>query len=105
MAYRFATVIAILVSAYAFLLFHLFQLQLVKTSFYAAQADSEAASLANANANRGAIYFTDENGNLLPAAVDQEFSNHLCRAERDNRSGNCCRNRRTDFKHVGFDTR
>lgn len=73
MAYRFATVIAILVSAYAFLLFHLFQLQLVKTSFYAAQADSEAASLANANANRGAIYFTDENGNLLPAAVDQNF--------------------------------
>jgi cell division protein FtsI/penicillin-binding protein 2 len=73
MAYRFATVIAILVSAYAFLLFHLFQLQLIKTGFYAAQADSEAASLAASNANRGAIYFTDANGNALPAAVDQEF--------------------------------
>lgn len=73
MAYRFATVIGILVSAYVFLLFHLFQLQLVKGDFYTAQADSEAASLANANVNRGAIYFTDENGNTLPAAVDQEF--------------------------------
>jgi cell division protein FtsI/penicillin-binding protein 2 len=73
MAYRFATVIGILVSAYAFLLFHLFQLQLVKTGFYTAQADSEAASIADSNANRGAIYFTDENGNALPAAVDQEF--------------------------------
>src|SRR5579863_6064345 len=73
MAYRFATVIALLVSAYAFLLFHLYQLQLVKGGFYLAKADSETAASADATANRGAIYFTDKDGKTLPAAVDQEF--------------------------------
>lgn len=72
MAYRFAIVIAVLVSAYAFLLFHLYQLQFIQGGFYLAKADSETAAT-DATANRGAIYFTDDNGNALPAAVDQNF--------------------------------
>jgi cell division protein FtsI/penicillin-binding protein 2 len=73
MAYRFATVIALLVSAYAFLLFHLCQLQLVKGGYYLAKADSETAASADAAANRGTIYFTDKDGKTLPAALDQNF--------------------------------
>ncbi len=73
MAYRFATVIAVLIFAYAFLLFHLYQLQFVKGGYYLARADSETAASASLNANRGAIYFTDKNGKTLPAAVNQNF--------------------------------
>lgn len=73
MAPRFATVIAILVSAYAFLLFHLYQLQFVQGGYYLARADSETAASSDLNANRGAIYFTDSEGRQLPAAVNQQF--------------------------------
>jgi cell division protein FtsI/penicillin-binding protein 2 len=71
MAYRFGTVIAVLVSAYAFLLFHLYQVQFVKGDYYLARADSESAASADTNAARGAIYFTDSSGQFLPAAVNQ----------------------------------
>lgn len=71
MAYRFATVIAALVSAYALLLFHLYQLQLVKGGYYLAKADSQTAASTSATASRGSIYLSDKNGSLLPAAVNQ----------------------------------
>ncbi len=73
MASRFAIVIVILVLAYGFLFFHLYQLQLVKGGFYLARAQSESAASAAAGANRGSIYFTDKNGNALPAAINQDF--------------------------------
>src|SRR5271170_1707429 len=73
MASRFTAVIVILVGAYAFLLFHLYQLQFVQGGYYLARADSETAGSADLNANRGAIYFTDKNGQSLPAAVNQNF--------------------------------
>jgi cell division protein FtsI/penicillin-binding protein 2 len=73
MAYRFSTIVVLLVLAFAYLGFHLYQLQLVKGGFYYAQAASEQSAAASNNADRGAIYFTDNNGNTLPAAIDQEF--------------------------------
>jgi cell division protein FtsI/penicillin-binding protein 2 len=73
MAYRFTTVITILIAAYGFLLFHLYELQFIKGGYYLARADSETAASASLNANRGAIYFTDKNGATLPAAVNQQF--------------------------------
>jgi len=73
MAPRFATVIGILVTGYAFLLFHLYQLQLVQGDYYLARADSQTAASAGLNANRGAIYFTNSDAKTLPAAVNQEF--------------------------------
>jgi cell division protein FtsI/penicillin-binding protein 2 len=73
MAYRFKAVIILLVCAYAFLLFHLSQLQFVKGGYYLARADDEAAANADLNANRGAIYFTDKDGKTLPVAVNQNF--------------------------------
>ncbi len=73
MAYRFTTIVVLLVLAFTYLGFHLYQLQLVKGDYYYAQAESEQSAAASNNANRGAIYFTDKNGNTLPAAIDQPF--------------------------------
>jgi cell division protein FtsI/penicillin-binding protein 2 len=73
MAYRFTIIVALLLVAFTYLGFHLYQLQLVKGDYYYAQAESEQSSAASNNADRGAIYFTDNNGNTLPAAIDQEF--------------------------------
>ncbi|HEY5220835.1 MAG TPA: penicillin-binding protein 2 [Candidatus Paceibacterota bacterium] len=73
MAYRFTIVVVLLLLAFTYLGFHLYQLQLVKGDYYYAQAESEQSSAASNNGNRGAIYFTDNNGNTLPAAIDQPF--------------------------------
>lgn len=73
MASRFTIIVSALVLAFAYLGFHLYQLQLVKGDYYYAQAESEQSASASNNGNRGAIYFTDENGNTLPVAIDQEF--------------------------------
>lgn len=73
MASRFTIIVVALVLAFAYLGFHLYQLQLVKGDYYYAQAESEQSAAASNNADRGAIYFTDENGNTLPVAIDQEF--------------------------------
>ena len=73
MASRSTVVIISLVGAYAFLAFHLYELQLVKGGYYYAKAATELAASASNNGSRGAIYFTDLNGNTLPAAIDQEF--------------------------------
>ncbi len=73
MAYRFTTVVVLFLLAFTYLGFHLYQLQLVKGDYYYAQAESEQSSAASNNGNRGGIYFTDNNGNTLPAAIDQPF--------------------------------
>ena len=73
MASRSTVVVFSLVGAYALLAFHLYELQMVKGGYYYAKAETELAASASNNGNRGAIYFTDENGNTLPAAIDQEF--------------------------------
>jgi cell division protein FtsI/penicillin-binding protein 2 len=73
MAYRFTTIVALLLLAFTYLGFHIYQLQVVKGDYYYAQAESQQAASQSNNANRGAIYFTDKNGNTLPAAIDKEF--------------------------------
>src|SRR6185437_5061474 len=73
MASRFSIILVALLVAYAFLGFHLYQLQLVKGGYYYAKAESELSASASNNGNRGAIYFTDNQGNTLPAALDQQF--------------------------------
>jgi cell division protein FtsI/penicillin-binding protein 2 len=73
MAYRFSIIVALLIAAFGFLTFHLYQLQLVKGGYYLAEAQSEVSGSGDAEASRGAIYFTDNNGNAFPAAVNQNF--------------------------------
>ncbi len=59
------------VAAYAFLLFRVSQLQLVKNGYYTARAASEQS--AAAALTRGAIYFTDSDGTALPVAINKDF--------------------------------
>jgi len=73
MAHRFAIVIGCLVLAYAVLGFHLYQLQLVKGGYYYAKAEAQTVASEGASGDRGAIYFTDNKGNTLPAALDEQF--------------------------------
>ena len=73
MAYRFSLIIGGIILAYGVLVLHLYQLQLVKGDYYLAKADSEALSAEGTDGNRGTIYFTDENGVELPAAINKEF--------------------------------
>lgn len=73
MAYRFALLIAALVVAYALLGFHLYQIQLVKGGYYYAKAETQIVASSGTNGNRGSIYFTDNNGSTLPAAMEKEF--------------------------------
>src|SRR5580693_815350 len=73
MGYRFSIISILLVGAYTLLGFHLYQLQLVKGGYYLARADTEVEAAEGTSGNRGSIYFTDSQGNLLPAAIEQEF--------------------------------
>ncbi len=73
MAARFGVIIACVVLAYSWLGFHLYQLQLVKGGYYLAKAQAEVSASQTTSAKRGVIYFTDKNGNTLPAAMNQNF--------------------------------
>ncbi|HEX4103923.1 MAG TPA: penicillin-binding protein 2 [Candidatus Paceibacterota bacterium] len=73
MAARFSIVVVLITAAFFVLGFHLYQLQVSKGDYYYAQAASEVEASQSSSGNRGSIYFTDEDGNLLPAAVEQEF--------------------------------
>ncbi len=70
---RFSILIGVFFLAYAVLLFRLYNLELVKGGYYTARAASEMLSSTDAGANRGAIYLTDENGGILPAAINENF--------------------------------
>ncbi len=69
---RFALLIVVMVGAYGVLLLHLYELQLIRGGYYTARAASQNLSTIT-TANRGSIYFSDENGNLLPAAVNKSY--------------------------------
>ena len=73
MASRFTVLIGFLLIAYSFLIFRLYNLELVKGGYYAARAESETLASQDLSANRGSIYFTDENGKTLPAAINKDF--------------------------------
>jgi cell division protein FtsI/penicillin-binding protein 2 len=73
MASRFTVLIGFLLIAYSFLIFRLYNLELVKGGYYTARAESETLASEDLSANRGAIYFTDKNGGVLPAAINKNF--------------------------------
>ncbi len=73
MAYRFAIIIVVLVAAYFLLGFHLYELQITKGGYYFAKAQAEITTTQGTSGSRGSIYFTDNTGTLLPAAIEQEF--------------------------------
>jgi cell division protein FtsI/penicillin-binding protein 2 len=73
MVLRFSILIAALILAYSFLIFHLYQLQVIKGGYYSARAQSIQLASGVIKANRGIIYFTDKNNNHLIAALNEDF--------------------------------
>lgn len=73
MAIRFPILIIGIILSYLFLVFRLYELQVVKGEYYLARAESKYLPSEFLNANRGIIYFTDKNGNRLAAAVNKSF--------------------------------
>jgi cell division protein FtsI/penicillin-binding protein 2 len=73
MVARFSIVLVILGAAYAGLLFHLYQLQLMNGPVYVARAAAQYAASEVLAAERGTIYFADRNGNRLPAVSNKDF--------------------------------
>ena len=73
MGIRFIVVIIGISFGYTFLLFNLFKLQVSQNNEYLALAESQYLAAGYLNAKRGAIYFTDKNGETLPAATNKEF--------------------------------
>lgn len=74
MGSRFTLLAVAVLLVYGFLFFHLYQVQVLNNHAYKAQAESQAAAaLGLPSANRGTIYFTDKDGNRLPAAINKDF--------------------------------
>jgi cell division protein FtsI/penicillin-binding protein 2 len=73
MVLRFWALVAAIFLAYGFLLFHLYGLQITHGDYYSDKAESEYLASNVINASRGAIYFSDKNGNQLPAAINKDF--------------------------------
>ncbi|MEK7508172.1 MAG: penicillin-binding transpeptidase domain-containing protein, partial [Patescibacteria group bacterium] len=73
MVIRFRLLIIILFIGYAALLFHLYDLQIVKGKQYLARAESQYLASSFINSKRGIIYFTDRDNNPFPAALNKNF--------------------------------
>lgn len=61
------------VAGYFALIFNLYNVQLNKGQYYLVRAESQYAASSLLNAERGVIYFTDKNGNLLPGVTNKDF--------------------------------
>ena len=58
---------------YSLLIFHVYDLQIVKGSYYAARAISRTRMSGYLMPQRGGIYFSDKNGNSIPAAITKAY--------------------------------
>ncbi|MBI5147791.1 MAG: penicillin-binding protein 2 [Parcubacteria group bacterium] len=74
MGVRFIIAISFFGVLYAALILGLYNLQLEKGDYYSARAASQNQSADILESKRGKIYFTGRNGNLIPAAINKEFS-------------------------------
>ncbi len=73
MGFRFSILITIITVAASLLLFHFYQIQIVKGSYYLARAETQFAAGGFFDAQRGAIYGTDKNGNPIPLAINKDY--------------------------------
>lgn len=72
--WRITTIVFIFVPFYFALVFNLYNIQITKSSFYKAKAESQQAASGILRANRGTIYFTDKNNNQSAAVLNKDFS-------------------------------
>jgi cell division protein FtsI/penicillin-binding protein 2 len=73
MAFRFFTLTSLFGLLYGTLVFGLYRLQIEKGDFYFKRAEARLEILKELELRRGQIFFTDRNGNDIPAALNREF--------------------------------
>ncbi len=70
---RFLILLLFFTFLYSALIFNIYGLQIKKGNYYTVKAESQSRSAGFLEAERGNIYFTDKNNNLIPAAINKEF--------------------------------
>ncbi len=73
MGFRFIFLTSIFGLIFGLLGFNLFRLQIEKGNYYFARAEARNQALAQSDLARGQIFFTDRNGNKIPAAMDKAY--------------------------------
>lgn len=75
MGVRFAIIILVFSLSYAGLGFRFYNLQIENGKQYLAKAEDLKAGADLIEPERGGIFFTDKNGNLMPAAIKKKYNN------------------------------
>lgn len=73
MGFRLATVASIFALIYGFLIFHLYGISISQNANYTAKAENQYAASGLLKAQRGGIYFTDKDGDRLPAVLNKDL--------------------------------
>ena len=73
MRIRFAILFLFFFTLYSTLVFKLYDIQIEKGKVYSAKAESQLKLSGLLEPVRGNIYFTDKNGNKIPAAMNKDF--------------------------------
>lgn len=74
MRWRFLSIIGLFIFLYLFLVFHIYNLQLVKGQYYAKRTADQIFASGGILPARGEIFFTDKNNNLIQAALNKDYS-------------------------------
>ncbi|MBI2025052.1 MAG: penicillin-binding protein 2 [Candidatus Harrisonbacteria bacterium] len=72
--WRIWLITAIFVFGYTALVVNIYNLQIKRGGYYLARAESQSRNLDYFNSLRGNVYFKDRNNNLIPAAINKEYS-------------------------------
>lgn len=70
---RFWVLFSVIILAYGFLLWKVYDLQLTKGKYYLAKAQSQYEAAGILKKERGTIYFRDKDNNYFPAATGKDF--------------------------------
>lgn len=73
MTFRILILITGILFVYSSIAFNIYQLQVKNGSYYSARAESQYRLAGFLEPKRGNIYFTDKNGNLIPAAINKKY--------------------------------
>lgn len=74
MKWRYFIIIGVITISYIFLVYNIYDLQLNNGEFYSAQAQYQNNVSGILESERGSIYFTDKNNNLIQAVLNKNYS-------------------------------
>ncbi|MEK9186169.1 MAG: penicillin-binding protein 2 [Patescibacteria group bacterium] len=73
MNFRLSIILIGIALIYSSLVFNIYRLQIEKGDYYSAKAETQYGSAGLLKAKRGIIYFSDKNGNSIPAAINKKY--------------------------------